>query len=87
MKPVALIARMVRNSSDHTKPQIVLDTFMGSGSTLIACEQIGRTAYGMELDPVYCDVIVKRYETFTGETATLVPEEANERQKTKTHKP
>jgi DNA modification methylase len=85
MKPVALIARMVRNSSDHTKPQIVLDTFMGSGSTLIACEQIGRTAYGMELDPVYCDVIVKRYETFTGETATLVPEEANERQKTKTH--
>lgn len=67
MKPVKLMGRLVRNSS---KPgDIVLDTFGGSGSTLMACEQLERTTYTMELDPKYCDVIVKRWENFTGATA------------------
>lgn len=64
MKPVALIERCINNSS---KPgQLVLDLFGGSGSTLIAAEKTGRTAYLMELDPVYCDVIVTRWEALTG---------------------
>lgn len=50
----------------------VLDLFLGSGSTLIACEKTNRTCYGMEIDPHYCDVIIKRWEQFTGLTATLV---------------
>lgn len=49
---------------------LVYDPFLGSGSTLIACEQLGRTCYGMELDPIYCDVIVRRWENHTGETAS-----------------
>ena len=59
MKPVSLSARAVLNSSqiDNT----VLDLFGGSGSTLIACEQLDRTCYMMEIDPKYCDVIRKRY--------------------------
>jgi DNA modification methylase len=48
----------------------VLDLFGGSGSTLIAAEQCGRRAFLMELDPLYCDVIVTRFEQFTGQTAT-----------------
>ena len=68
MKPVALIERMLRNSA---KPgQIVLDPFGGSGSTLIACEQIGMSARLMELSPNYADVIVKRWQDFTGRRAT-----------------
>ena len=64
MKPVRLLARLVRNSS---KPgQIVLDTFGGSGSTMITCEQLGRRSYTMELDPKYADVIVDRYFQFVG---------------------
>jgi DNA modification methylase len=47
----------------------VLDLFGGSGSTLIAAEQTGRKAYLMELDPLYCDVIVRRFEEFTGKKA------------------
>ena len=69
MKPVALIERMLRNSA---KPgQIVLDPFGGSGSTLIACEQIGMSARLMELSPNYADVIVRRWQQFTGKRATL----------------
>lgn len=45
---------------------MVLDCFAGSGSTMIACEQLNRKCYMMELDPKYCDVIIKRYEKFTG---------------------
>lgn len=67
MKPVALIARQVFNST-HAG-DIVLDPFGGSGSTLAACEQIGRRCAIMELDPVYCDVIIKRWENLTGRTA------------------
>ncbi|NUN67995.1 site-specific DNA-methyltransferase, partial [Pseudanabaena biceps] len=63
-KPVELAARALTFSS---KPgQSVMDLFGGSGSTLIACEQQGRRAFLMELDPLYCDVIVQRYESFTG---------------------
>lgn len=70
MKPVELIVLCVENSS----PQggIVLDPFGGSGSTLIACEQTGRECRMIEIDPRYVDVIVKRWETLTGNKAKLV---------------
>ena len=66
-KPVALAARALKNSSKLE--DIVLDLFGGSGSTLIACEQLNRTCYMMEIDPVYCDVIIRRWENFTGQKA------------------
>lgn len=69
MKPLALVARAIYNSSKGQ--DIVLDLFGGSGSTLMACEQTNRICYMMELDPVYCDVIVKRYEKHTGKKARL----------------
>lgn len=69
-KPVELIERALNNSSKGG--DVVLDLFGGSGSTLIAAEKIGRKACLMELDPKYCDVIVKRWEEFTGKTAQLV---------------
>jgi site-specific DNA-methyltransferase (adenine-specific) len=70
MKPVELIEYQLLN---NTKGQdIVLDLFGGSGSTMIAAEKNGRTARLMELDPKYCDVIVKRWEDFTGQKAELV---------------
>ena len=65
-KPVAL---SVRAFSNHVKLLSVLDLFGGSGSTLIGAEQTGRKAYVMELDPKYCDVIVKRWQDFTGKQA------------------
>jgi DNA modification methylase len=68
-KPVELPERAINNSSK--KGQLVLDLFGGSGSTLIACEKTGRHARLMELDPRYCDVIVKRWQQFTGKRATL----------------
>jgi len=71
MKPLKLLARLVKNSSRIG--EIVLDTFGGSGSTLITCEQLGRRCYTMELDPKYADVIVKRYLKFKeNSTVTLV---------------
>jgi DNA modification methylase len=69
MKPVELMEYQILN---NTKGQdVVLDLFGGSGSTLIACEKTGRKARLMELDPKYCDVIVKRWEDFTGKQAVL----------------
>jgi DNA modification methylase len=68
-KPVALVERAVRNSSKSR--DTVLDPFGGAGSTLIACEKAGRRARLMELDPRYCDVIVRRWQGWTGERATL----------------
>jgi site-specific DNA-methyltransferase (adenine-specific) len=50
----------------------VLDSFGGSGTTIIACEQLKRTAYACELDPHYCDVIITRWENLTGKTAVLI---------------
>ena len=70
MKPVELVAYLIRNSSK--KDNIVLDLFGGSGSTLIACEQLERRAYMMELDPKYCDVIIDRWEKFTNQKAELI---------------
>jgi DNA modification methylase len=69
MKPVALVERAICNSSKSR--DIVLDPFGGSGSTLIACEKAGRQARVVELDPRYCDVIVRRWQDWTGGTATL----------------
>ena len=69
-KPVELAVRAIRNSS--LQGENVLDLFGGSGSTLIACEQTGRKAFLMELDPLYCDVIVQRYEQFTGKKAERI---------------
>ena len=70
MKPVELVERAIRNSSKTR--DIVIDLFGGSGSTLIAAEKAGRQARLMELDPKYVDVIVKRWEDFTGQKATRV---------------
>lgn len=70
MKPIKLIAKLISNSS--RKNEIVLDIFGGSGSTLIACEQLNRQCYTMELDPKYCDVIIKRWEELTGNTAVKI---------------
>jgi len=69
MKPVELIARLVQNSS--AVGEVLYEPFCGSGTTLIAAEQLGRKCYGMEISPAYCDVIVKRWETLTGRQATL----------------
>lgn len=70
MKPVELIAWQMRNSS--RKGETVLDLFGGSGSTLIAAEQLGRKCLMMELDPGYCDVIIQRWEKLTGREAELI---------------
>lgn len=70
MKPVKLMARLIRNST--RKGDAVLDSFAGSGSTLIACEQIGRRCYALELDPHYCDVIIDRWEKMTGRRAEKI---------------
>lgn len=70
MKPIRLLARFIANSS--RKGELVLDQFGGSGSTLIACEETGRKCRMMELDPGYCDVIVDRWEMFTGNKAELI---------------
>ena len=68
MKPIPLIENAIKNSSKEN--EIVLDIFLGSGSTLIACEKTNRICYGMELDTKYCDVIIERWEQFTGQKAT-----------------
>lgn len=70
MKPVRLFARLIRNSS---RPgEVVLDPFAGSGTTLVACEQMGRRARVMELEPRYCDVILERWERMTGRAAERI---------------
>jgi DNA modification methylase len=76
MKPVELVERAIRNRSKTR--DLVLDPFGGSGSTLIACEKSGRRARLIELDPKYVDVIVKRWEEFTGKKATRLGEPADE---------
>ena len=64
-KPVGLMAWCLSYMSG-----VVFDPFLGSGTTLIAAEQLGRKCYGMEISPAYCDVIVKRWENLTGKKAT-----------------
>lgn len=70
MKPVRLLAKFIKNSSD--KNNIVLDLFGGSGSTMMACEQLNRKCYMCELDPHYCDVIIQRWKNFTGKKAIKI---------------
>jgi DNA modification methylase len=69
MKPVELVEKAI-NLTSKSKAT-VLDLFLGSGSTLIACEKTNRKCYGMEIDPHYCSVIIERWEKFTGKTALL----------------
>jgi DNA modification methylase len=69
-KPVELAARAIEYSSQ--RGENVLDLFAGSGSTLITAEQAGRRAYLMELDPLSCDVIVQRFEKFSGKPADRI---------------
>jgi DNA modification methylase len=68
MKPVELVERAIRNSSKSR--DVVLDLFGGSGSTLIACEKTHRSARLIELDPKYVDVIVRRWQDYSGKQAT-----------------
>ncbi len=70
MKPIKLLARQIKNSTKRNDN--VLDLFGGSGSTLITCEELDRVCYMMEYDPVYCDVIIKRWEKLTGKKAELI---------------
>ena len=67
MKPIDLVGRLIKNSTRNG--ETVFDPFGGSGSTLIACEQLGRRCRMIEIDPRYCDVIIDRWETFTGKKA------------------
>ena len=69
VKPVALVADAIKDVS--RRGDIVLDTFGGSGTTLIAAEKTGRKARLLELDPAYCDVICRRFEAYTGTPAIL----------------
>lgn len=64
MKPIRLLAKLIQNSSDVN--DVVMDLFGGSGSTMIACEQLNRRCYMCELDPRYIDVIIDRWEKLTG---------------------
>ena len=75
MKPIAVVSRAVQNSSKNGDG--VLDLFGGSGSTLIACEQLNRKCFMMELDEHYCDVIIQRWENLTGKTAERITDENN----------
>lgn len=68
MKPVELVSMAI---NDHPHMASVYDPFMGSGTTIIACEETNRKAYGLELDPHYCDVIIQRWENATGKKAVL----------------
>jgi DNA modification methylase len=68
-KPVALVADAILDVSK--RGEIVIDPFLGSGTTIIAAERVGRIAYGMELDPIYCDAIIHRFEALTGQEAVL----------------
>ena len=67
-KPVALFASILSDYTDDG--ETIFDPFLGSGTTLIACEQLSRKCYGMEIDPAYCDVIVQRWENLTGKKAS-----------------
>ena len=69
MKPIELVSKPIQNSS--RPDELIVDPFLGSGTTLIAAEQLDRRCYGIEIDPTYCDVIVKRWENLTGDTAVL----------------
>ena len=85
-KPVQMIMKAVFNSSKEN--DIISDFFLGSGSTLIAAEKTGRICYGMEIDPKYVDVIIKRWESFTEKKAELLSSsEENKGQEKQHNKP
>jgi DNA modification methylase len=71
MKPVELVERAITNSS--RKSDLVLDPFAGAGSTILAAERTGRRACAVEIDPHYCDVILRRWEAYSGQPARLAP--------------
>lgn len=68
-KPVAMFTYLINNSCPHQG--IVLDTFVGSGTSLIAAEQSERVCFAMEIDPKYCEVVIQRWEALTGQVAEL----------------
>lgn len=70
MKPIPLFAYLIQNSSQENWN--VYDSFGGSGTTIMACEQLGRNGFSMELDPHYCDIIINRWETYTGKKAEKI---------------
>jgi DNA modification methylase len=70
VKPVALVADAIKDCS--RRGDIVLDPFMGSGTTLLAAERVGRRAYGMEIDPLYVDAAIRRWQDFTKRDAILI---------------
>jgi DNA modification methylase len=69
VKPTAIVADAVLDVT--RRGDIVLDSFLGSGATLMACERTGRRCYGLELDPLYCDVVIRRWQSYTGGLARL----------------
>ena len=69
-KPIALSSRAIKYSS--VKDDLIVDWFGGSGSTLMACEQLNRKCFMMEIDPIYCDVIIKRWEQYTNKKAVKI---------------
>jgi DNA modification methylase len=69
IKPVELVADAILDCT--ARREIVLDPFAGSGTTVLAAERTGRTCYGIELEPTYVDTIIRRWQTFTGQTAVL----------------
>lgn len=73
MKPLHLVRTCLQNSTKRN--DLVIDTFLGSGSTLIASEQLGRVCFGIEFDPIYADVIIKRFEQFAGKQAVKINDE------------
>jgi DNA modification methylase len=69
VKPVALVADVLKDASRRS--DLVLDPFAGSGTTIIAAEKTGRKAYALEIDPTYTDVIIQRWQSYTGKSARL----------------
>jgi DNA modification methylase len=69
VKPVRLIADAILDCSK--RGQIILDPFLGSGSTLMAAQRVGRRCYGIEIDPLYVDAAIRRWQKFTGDRAKL----------------
>jgi DNA modification methylase len=67
VKPVALVADAILDCT--ARGEIVLDAFLGSGTTLMAAERVGRTCYAIEIDPIYVDVAIRRWQKYTGEAA------------------
>ena len=80
MKPVALVERVLRNST--LAGQLVIDPFLGSGTTLIATERLGRRCFGIELDPGFASVAVERWEQYTGKRAERLADEVSAEYKT-----